>query len=123
MDGLFLGLGDAAGHDDFAGADGFTDVELAEHAHGGVDLVSVAMDHNDEGGFVQVDGFAAVVLDDLENLRALGGTGLNLDEDHLAGDRVVIRVFITVDDIDEFVALFDDLFEAFGLAADADGHA
>ena len=65
----------AACHDDLAGADGFDDVELAEQTDGGVDLVGVSGDQGDEGVFLKVHGLAVVVLDDLEDLGALRGSG------------------------------------------------
>ena len=40
----------AAGHDHFAGADGFDDIELGEHGDGGIDLRAVAVEHDDHGG-------------------------------------------------------------------------
>lgn len=36
------GVGETTGHDDFAGADGFDDLEFAEEADGGVELVAIA---------------------------------------------------------------------------------
>jgi hypothetical protein len=68
----------ATGHDDFAGADGFDDVEFAEQADGGVEFVGVAADQGDEAVFLEIDGLAGVVLDDLEDLGALGGAGGDL---------------------------------------------
>jgi hypothetical protein len=46
-----------------------------------------------------------------------------LDEDHFLSDGVAVGVLDAVDDVDELVHLHDDLVQAFGMAADADGHA
>jgi hypothetical protein len=66
---------EAAGHDDLCRCGTVsTDVELAEQADGGVELVAVA-GHKKDGwqmrlsGVLEVDGLAAVVLDDLQDLR------------------------------------------------------
>lgn len=125
MDGMSDRLGrlQSAGHDDFTGADGFDDVEFAEQADSGVEFVGVTGDESDEAVFLEIDGLAIVVLDDLEDLGALGGTGSDLDEDKLLGHGITVGVFSAVDDVDEFTHLHDDLVQAFWVTTDSDGHA
>src|SRR5688572_15097728 len=55
-------------HHDLAGADGFNDLELGEHADRGVELRAVAVDHDDHRCRREVDGLAAEVFGDLEGL-------------------------------------------------------
>ncbi len=118
-----LGRLKATGHDDLSGADGFDDVEFAQQADGGVELVGVAGDEGDEAVVLEIDGLAVVVLDDLQDFGALGGIGGDFDEDEFFGDGVTVGVLGAVHDVDELIHLHDDLVQAFWLAADADGHA
>ena len=62
----------AAGHDDLAGADGFDDFELGEHADRCVDFGGVAGDEGDHGGGGEIDGFPAEMFDDLQGVGLLG---------------------------------------------------
>ena len=118
-----LGRLQAAGHDDFTGADGFHDVELAEQADGGIELVGVSSDESDEAVFLQIDGLTVVMLDDLQDLGALCGTGGDFDEDEFFGNGVTIGVLDAMNDVDELIHLHDDLVQAFWMTADANGHA
>jgi hypothetical protein len=118
-----LGRLEAAGHDDFTGADGFHDVEFAEQADGGVELIGVTSDEGDEAVFLEIDGLAVVMLDDLQDLGALHVACGDFDQDEFFGDGVAVSVFGAVDDVDKLIHLHDDLVQAFWMTADADGHA
>jgi hypothetical protein len=113
----------AAGHDDFAGADGFDDFELGEHADGGVDLGGVSGDEGDHGGGREIHGLATEVLDDLQGRSLLGFICEKFHHDEFLDDGVFIRVLGAVDDVDELADLHDDLRETFRISGNADGHA
>lgn len=110
-------------HDDFPGADRLDDLELGEHGEGGVDLDSVAGDHDDHRNRGEIDGFPGEVFADLKSLGAVVRGALQLDHHQFLGNGIVAGVLEAVDDVDELADLLDDLVESGGIAGDADGHA
>ena len=56
-------------------------------------------------GGASMDGAADVMLDDLQDLGALGGAGGDFDEDEFFGDGVAIGMLLAVHDVDELVHL------------------
>ena len=63
------------------------------------------------------------MLDDLQDLGALGRAGGDFDEDEFFGNGVTIGVLDAMNDVDELIHLHDDLVQAFWMTADANGHA
>jgi len=94
-----------------------------EQADGSVKLVGVASDQCNEAVFLQVNGLAIVMLDDLQDLGPFGGAGSDFDEDKFFGNGVTIGVLDAMNDVDELIHLHDDLVQAFWMTADANGHA
>ena len=95
-----------AGHDDLTGADSLNDVVVVQQTNRGIDFVARAFDPDDDGRLAEIDGLAAEVFHDLEDLSTTLGThGLDLDEGQFAHDRVFWGMFEAVNDVDELVAL------------------
>ncbi len=110
------------GHYDLTGPDGFDDFKLGEHREGGIDLGRLSVDHGDHGGRCEVDGFAAVVVDDLQGLGAFLFAGQEFDQKQFFDDGVRFGVLDAVKDIDQFGNLEDDLLKTCRVTADANRH-
>lgn len=110
-------------HHHFTGSHGFDDVELGKHRDRGVSFITLSRDHNNDAGRGEVDRFAIEVFTNLKNLRAIRGSAGDFDHQQFANHRVITGVFETMDHINQFVHLFDDLLESVRIAYNADGHA
>ena len=81
------------------------------------------MDHGDYRGSPKVHGLGAEMLQDLENLTPVVGIDEDFHQCQFSGNRFTFVMLEAVDDINQFIALLDDLLQTCRVPANAQGQA
>ena len=110
----------AADEDDFAGADDFEDAVVFEESRERGEFFLLAGDFEDEAFFADVNDLRAEYVRYRKYFLSLFGLGADLDHYQFAVNCFHVCDVADLDDFDEFVELFGDLFEDAVVALDDD---
>jgi len=113
---LFARESDSAGSAQLQNAEGFHELEEL------VDFTLITGHFDGETGGLHIHNFRAEDIAYLHDLGPGGRGSLDLEQDQFAVDNVAVLEVMDFEDIDEFVELFDNLFENLVVAHDHDGH-